>query len=125
MKKDKIFYWVATSFVILFIGLGSFADLFIIDPIKESFKHIGFPEYMIPFFGLAKLFATLAILVPALKRFKEAAYAGLIYYFIGACYCHIAVGDGTDKYGITAFILATVIISFFYSNKINNLKHEK
>ena len=120
MNKNKIIYWVATSLVILFIGLGSFADLFTIEPIKESFKHIGFPEYMIPFFGLAKLLATLAILIPTLKKFKEAAYAGLIYYFIGANYCHFAVGDGIDKYGITLFILLTVVVSYLFSNKLNN-----
>lgn len=122
MKKDKIIYWVTTSCVILFIGLGSFADLFTIEPIRESFKHIGFPEYMIPFFGVAKLLGTLAILIPALKGFKEAAYAGLIYYFIGANYCHFAVGDGIDKYGITLFILLSIIVSFIYSIKLNNSK---
>ncbi len=120
MKKNKIIYWVATSCVILFIGLGSFADLFKIEPIQESFKHIGFPGYIIPFFGMAKLFGTLAILIPALKRFKEAAYAGLIYYFVGATYAHLAVNDGVDKYGITVFILLTVIVSYIYSNKLTN-----
>jgi hypothetical protein len=121
MKKDKIIYWVSTFFVIIFVGLGSLADLFRIEPIRESFKHIRFPEYMIPFFGVAKLLATLAILIPALKRLKEAAYAGLIYYFIGATYCHLAVGDGIDKFGVTAFILVTIIVSFVYSNKIKEI----
>jgi DoxX-like family len=73
MKKDKIIYWVSTSCVILFVGLGSLADFAKIEPIKESFKHIGFPEYIIPFFGVAKLLGTLAILIPALKRLKEVA----------------------------------------------------
>ena len=119
MKINKIIYWVVTACIILFIGLGSFADLLKIEPIKESIKHIGFPEYIIPFFGLAKLLATIVILIPALKRFKEAAYAGLIYFFVGATYCHFAVGDGIDKWGITLFILITVIVSYIYSLKLN------
>ncbi len=125
MKKNKVIYWIATGLVILFVGLGSFADLFKIDAIKESFKHIGFPEYTIPFFGVMKLLATIIILTSTLSRFKEAAYAGLIFYFIGATYAHLAIGDGVDKYGITLFILITIIVSYLFSNKINTSQNEK
>ena len=124
MKKDKIIYWIATSLIVLFIGLGSFADIFKIQAIKDSIKHLGFPEYIIPFFGVAKLLATIAIVIAPLKRFKEAAYACLISFFIGATYCHIVLGDGADKYGTTLFILITLTISLIYSNKLKVSNNE-
>ena len=83
MNTNKIIYWTATALVLLFIGLGSFADILKIDAIKESFKHIGFPEYFIQFFGVLKLLGAITIIVPALKRLREGAYAGMIFYFLG------------------------------------------
>ncbi len=68
-----------------------------------------------------KILGTLAILVPALCRFKEAVYAGMIFYFIGATYCHIAVGDGVDKFGVTLFILGIVVVSYLYSLKVRGI----
>lgn len=120
MKKNKIVYWVATGLVILMVGLGSFADFMQIDAIKESISSIGFPLYMLPFFGVVKLLGTLAILVPTLRRFKEPGYIGMMFYFIGAIYCHIAVGDGIDKIGAPLFILIAIIISYVFSKKINS-----
>ena len=118
MKMNKIIYWIATTLIILIIGLGSIADFLKLDAVKESTTGIGFPLYIIPFLGTMKVLGTIVILIPALSRFKEAAYAGLIFYFIRATYCHIAVGDGADKFGTTLFILAIIIVSYIYSLKI-------
>jgi len=118
MKKNNIIYWIATSLVILMVGVGSVADILQIDVIKESISSIGFPLYVLPFFGVMKLLGTITILVPALRRFKEAAYSGLMFYFMGAVYCHIAVGDGLEKIGAPLFILAAIVVSYLYSKKI-------
>ncbi|MEM1323593.1 MAG: DoxX family protein, partial [Bacteroidota bacterium] len=74
----------------------------------------------LPFFGVMKILGTAAILIPAFSQFKEAAYAGLIFYFIGAVYCHIAVGDGADKFGAPLFILIAIIVSYIFSNKLSD-----
>lgn len=118
MKKDKIIYWITTSLVILMVGLGSFVDLLGIDAIKKTTTSIGFPLYILPLFGTLKLLGTIVILVPKLARFKEAAYAGMVYYFVGATYCHLTLGDSIDKIMTPLFILAMVIVSYVYSNKL-------
>jgi hypothetical protein len=117
-RMNTILYWVTTGLVILAVGLGSFADIFKVEAVRQGILHVGFPEYMLPFLGVMKLLGTIAIVVPALRRFREAAYAGIIFYFIGATYCHLAVGDGIDKYGVTLFILALTIASYWYSLKL-------
>ncbi|WP_459213093.1 DoxX family protein [Aquimarina rhabdastrellae] len=125
MKSNKIIYWIATIIVLLFVGLGSIADLLQIDAIKQSITAIGFPLYVIPFFGVLKLLGSLTIVIPALKRLKEGAYAGLFFYFIGATYCHIVVGDSIDKYAIVLIILSAVIVSYIYAQKIERITAKK
>jgi uncharacterized membrane protein YphA (DoxX/SURF4 family) len=114
MKQKTIIYWISTVLVLLAVGLGSFADLLKIDAIKQSTAHIGFPEYIIPFLGILKLLASITIVLPAAIRFREAAYAGMVFYFVGATYCHVAVGDGADKWGTTLVILIIILVSYFF-----------
>jgi hypothetical protein len=113
MKKFKIIYWIATALIILMIGLGSFADIFMIDAMRESIQQQGFPVHFLPFFGIAKLLAVIVILVPALKWLKLSAYVGLFWYFAGAIYSHFAVGDPiqVSAGAILAFVL--VLVSYF------------
>ena len=118
MLTNKVTYWVATTLVLLMAGLGGLADIFQVEAIRESTQGIGFPLYVLPFFGTLKILGSLAIIVPALSRFREAAYAGFIFYFIGAVYCHIAVGDGIDKIAPPLFILAMVILSYLSMLKV-------
>lgn len=119
MNYSKLIYWISTIFVLLFVGVGSLADLLQIQPIKESFQHIGFPLYMLPFLGLAKLSGSIAILIKSKGLLREWAYAGMVFYFIGANYVHIAVGDGIDKILVTFLILIFILISYVYSKKVN------
>lgn len=113
MKNQKLLYFSSTALIVLAVGFGSLGDFLQLDPIKESTLAIGFPLYVLPLFGILKVLGTLAITLPALSRFREVAYAGLIYYFIGATYCHLAVGEGIEKYGVTLLILAIVVISYW------------
>jgi hypothetical protein len=110
MKKYKITYWIATSIIIFMIGLGSFADIFMIDAMKESINMHRFPVYFLPFFGLVKLAAVVVLLVPTFKRFKEVAYGGLFFYFLGAIYSHLALGDGLFGRTLSAWIAFTVVM---------------
>lgn len=112
MKKFKIAYWIATSFIILMIGLGSFADIFMIDAMRESIQHQGFPVYFLPFFGIAKLLAVVVIVIPLAKYLKLPAYAGLFWYFLGAVYSHVAVGDSIAMTAPAILCLFLVIVSY-------------
>lgn len=118
MKRTKIIYWTATSFVILLIGLGSFADLFMIDAMRESIQQQGFPVHFLPFFGVAKLLAVIVIMVPAFHNLKLSAYVGLFWYFLGAIYSHFAVGDPIQISVGAILALVFVLVSYFAWTKL-------
>lgn len=118
MKYSKPIYWTSTILVLLIVGAGSFADLLQIEPVKESFKHISFPLYMLPFFGIAKLSACIAILIKSQNVLREWAYAGITFYFMGASYVHLVAGDTIDKIGIPVLILLLTGISYAFSKKL-------
>jgi hypothetical protein len=115
MKYKRVIYWISTGLVFLFVGIGSFADLFKIEAVRDSFKHISFPEYMLPFFGVAKLAGSITIMMNSPKILSEWAYAGIVFYFVGASYIHLIVGDGLDKIGITLFMLTITFSSYRFS----------
>src|SRR5688572_12245578 len=103
MKKTKIIYWTCT---ILFAGFMTFTAIPDILKAEEAVKFItdlGYPVYFIPFIGVAKLLGSIAILVPAFKKIKEWAYAGLFFDLIAAVYSNIMV-HGFDP-GMLSMIL--------------------
>ena len=86
MKKTTIIYWVFTG-LFAFVMLGSaIPDILVMPMAVEGFKGIGYPAYLVPFLGWAKLLGVIAILVPGYPRLKEWAYAGLMYDILGAIY---------------------------------------
>lgn len=118
MKKIKIIYWIATALIIVMIGLGSFADIFMIDAMRESIQHQGFPVHFLLFFGIVKLLAVTVIVLPALKKFKFAAYVGLFWYFLGAVYSHFSVEDTFQEAMGAIIALILVLVSYFAWTKI-------
>ncbi len=90
MKTDKIIYWIATGMVSLAMVLSAFMYFSGSPDIVNGFKQIGFPGYLIPFLGLAKLLGGIALVIPKFEKVKEWAYAGLAFVFIGAVWSHIS-----------------------------------
>jgi hypothetical protein len=87
MKKLKIWYWIVT---IIFAGFMIFTAVPNVQVDKGSVDLItnfmGFPKYMIPFLGVAKIIGSIVILIPGLNRLKEWAYAGLFFDLAGATF---------------------------------------
>jgi hypothetical protein len=119
MKKNKIIYWTCT---ILFAGFMTFTAIpdIIRDPEAMKFiMSLGYPDYFIPFIGVAKLLGSISILVPSFHRIKEWAYAGLAFDLIGAMYSGIMVG-GFDPAMLTMLpVFALGIASYNYNRKVN------
>jgi uncharacterized membrane protein YphA (DoxX/SURF4 family) len=116
-KILKIAYWVSTAFVVLVcLGSGVF-NIMQNEDIKAVYLANKLPLYLAPFLGVLKILGGLTIVLPFLKRFHEAAYAGLIFYFIGATYVVIASGGPAATYGFCMLILLFVIISYLTSLK--------
>src|SRR5258708_6766581 len=94
MKKTKIFYWIFTG-LFAFLMLGSAVPDIVSSPIAVKGMHedLGYPVYLIPFLGVAKLLGAVAILVPGYSRLKEWGYAGLLFDLVGAAYSILASGE--------------------------------
>lgn len=119
MKKVKIWYWIVT---IIFAGFMIFTAIPNIVSNKDSVDLIngfmGFPKYLIPFLGVAKLVGAIVILIPGLNRIKEWAYAGLFFDLAGATYGMIYLtGLRPDIIGMILPIIF-LFLSYYLWHKI-------
>lgn len=81
------------------------------------FSQLGFPQYMLPFLGIAKLLGVIAILIPGFNRIKEWAYAGLFFDLVGATYSGIAAfGFDPQMLGMLMFF-GLGALSYVYHHK--------
>ena len=92
MKRDKIIYWIATGLVSLAMLSSGFMYLSGNPQIVEGFKLIGMPAYVITLLGVAKLLASITLVIPKFEKLKEWAYAGLTFNMLGAAWAHISTG---------------------------------
>lgn len=111
-KQVKLIYWVSTLFL-SFVGLAGIAYILMVKELVQTTKALGLPVYFMPFFGFIKVVGGITILVPALRRFQQAAYFGFIFYFIGATYTLMATHSGPEKWGVTLLILAAAGVSYW------------
>ncbi|SDW73481.1 DoxX-like family protein [Hydrobacter penzbergensis] len=109
MKKVKIAYWIVTGILCLMMTFSGIVNAMSTPESITLFKYLGYPNYLIPFLGIAKLLAVVAILFPGFPRLKEWAYAGLIIDFTGALYSSISVGDPASQW---SFILIGHLLVF-------------
>lgn len=118
MKKTKIIFWVVTGLLAAMLGIGAVYDAISAPEAVEHVTRIGYPAYIVPFLGVAKILGIIAILVPGYPRIKEWAYAGIFYDLLGAFYSHIAFGDGPDMWAgfIIGFVL--IAVSYIYYHKL-------
>jgi hypothetical protein len=120
MKKVNIIYWTST---IIFGGLMLFSAIPNVVSSAESVeligKYLGYPAYMIPFIGVAKVLGVIAILVPGFPRIKEWAYSGLAFDLLGATYSAIAVGGFVpEMLGMLMFFVPGVVSYIYYHKRL-------
>ncbi len=119
MKNTKIIYWIVTGLMAAFMVMAAVPDVLRMPEAVEIFRHLGYPEYLIPFIGVAKILGVIAILVPGFPRLKEWAYAGLVFDLIGAFYSHISVGDPLSFWIFAVIGLVLVGGSYFFYRKLH------
>lgn len=123
MKKTKILYWVFTG-LFSFMMLGSAIPDVLVSPIaiKGMHEDLGYPIYLIPFVGVAKILGVLAILLPINARIKEWAYAGLFIDLIGATYSIIAIGAAPANWAFMILPLGLGVLSYAFYHKRKRLQ---
>lgn len=118
MKKIKIIYWVSTILIAGLMLFSGIPDLLSVPDAVAFFKTLGYPAYLLPFLGVAKTLAAIAILVPGFNRLKEWAYAGIAYDLLGAAYSGVASGaSAASSLLFFAAILAVLAVSYIYHHK--------
>lgn len=118
MKKINIIYWVSTGLILammLFSGVMSIING--PDSVKLMHDHLGYPNYLTPFLGVAKILGVIAILVPGLPRLKEWVYAGFTFDMVGAAYSFLAAKDPVSSIAMLVVLLAILFISYIYFHK--------
>lgn len=122
MKKTKIIYWIVTGLFALFMISTAVPNIMkdagSIDLIS---KQLGFPEYFIPFLGVAKILGAIAILIPGYPIIKEWAYAGLFFDLAGAAFAGFAAFGYTPGSGqefMFVFIAFHLLSYYFYHKKL-------
>ena len=111
MKKTKAIYWIITGLFSAFMLFSAVPDIFSTPDAITFMNHLGYPNYFVPFIGVAKLLGIIAILIPGFRGVKEWAYAGLAFDLIGATYSVIA----TDGFQPPVLIMILPISFLFLS----------
>lgn len=111
MKKVNIAYWIVT---ILFAGFMLFSGIMnaIMEPngVKLMHEVLGYPIYIIPFIGWAKVIGAIIILIPGFPRLKEWAYAGLFIDLAGATYSNV------QTEGMASLVFMLIFFAFFFAS---------
>jgi hypothetical protein len=118
MKKVKTLYWAFTGLFLAFMLVTSLSQLILTKGTEEVMSTLKMPLYILPMLGIAKLLATVAILVPGLPKIKEWAYAGFVFDFIGATYSMIAVGGTIGKWSFMIVPILLCGLSYYFRDKL-------
>lgn len=98
MRRVNIAYWTFSGLLAVWAILAGIPDLLSVPQAVTLFERLGYPLYLLPFLGVAKLLAAVVILLPGVVRLREWAYAGLGFDFTGALYSHLCVGDSVSEW---------------------------
>jgi len=120
MKKEKIFYWSATTIIALFEGvmpaLTSQTEL-----AKQGISHLGYPAYFGNALVVFKVLGVLVLVIPPIpKRAKEWAYAGFTFNFLFAAISHGAVDGINGQTFFPLIVLGILAVSYAYYHKLNS-----
>ena len=105
MKKLSIAYWISTGLLTALMLFSAITNILSHPDAITLFNHLGYPDYIIPFIGVAKLLGVIAILVPGFPRITEWAYAGFAIDLTGAMYSTFSVGDPVSSFLIFYLLL--------------------
>jgi hypothetical protein len=90
-------YWIVTAVLATECVIGGVMGALQLSPFLDTATHLGYPAYFMSILGVWYVSAGFVLLAPRLPRFKEWAYAGLVFNYTGAAASHIWVGDGAEK----------------------------
>lgn len=112
MKSRRIFYWISTALLALAMAGSATMKLTRAEPLVQGMEHLGFPSYMMTILGVWYAGAAIALLIPAMPRIKEWAYAGITFALTGAVFSHLAMGDPVAQWAPLPVLLLLTAASY-------------
>ena len=117
-KRDKIIYWIATVWLSLGMLSTGIVQLFKLEGngpgSLASMTRLGYPGYIVPMLGIAKILGVIVLLIPKFPLIKEWAYAGFFFMMSGAIFTHLAAGNPVVEILPALFLLALTVISWYF-----------
>jgi uncharacterized membrane protein YphA (DoxX/SURF4 family) len=117
MKKLNIAYWIVTGIFSAFMFLSSISNVMSSPDAVAIFKQLGYPVYLLPFLGIAKMLGAVALLIPGFPRVKEWAYAGLAFDLLGAVYSFFCIGMSIAESSFMILPISFLIASYVLYHK--------
>jgi uncharacterized membrane protein YphA (DoxX/SURF4 family) len=117
IKRNKIIYWIATSWLAL--GMVSTGVVQLLKT-KDGqggvgmITHLGYPVYLLTILGAWKILGVIAVVIPKFPLLKEWAYAGFFFVMTGAIFSHLAMNDSVKEMLPGLLLLILVIISWYF-----------
>lgn len=114
-RTRKIIFWIATVWLALGMFATGLGQLFGADGQggADMMAKLGYPAYIMPFLGVWKVLAVVALLIPGFPLLKEWAYAGVFFLMSGAIYSHIAAHDAAVEILPGLLLLVLTIVSWY------------
>lgn len=116
-KRDTIIFWISTLLFCAFMLTSAIPNILSSKEWATVFEQLGYPLYLLPFIGVAKLLGVVALVVPGFNRVKEWAYAGFFFDLIGATYSAVYVGGFVPQLLIMLVPFGLLALSYVYHHK--------
>lgn len=118
MKRITLIYWIVTGLFAAFMIFSSISNVTLApEAVALLSGRLGYPEYIIPFLGVAKILGAIAILVPSFRRIKEWAYAGLFFDLVGAFFSLLKVEGPQPSVFFMLIFIGLLFASYFLWHK--------
>lgn len=120
MKKEKTFFWIATTIILLWEGVMPLSMLaFAREFATAGTKPLGYPDYFAYALIICKGLGVIAIALPSVPvKLKEWAYAGLTFNLIFAIMSHAVVDGNVGYIALPVVIMAILAVSYVYNPKL-------
>lgn len=125
MKKTNILYWIFTGLFAAFMLSSGIQNLMATEQWQSIMTHLGYPHYLLPFLGVAKVLGVIALAYPGFPRLKEWTYAGFFFDIAGVSYSVVATDGLMLPQSFMLVLLALLILSYVYHHRRLGVKSEQ
>ena len=113
-KRNKIIYWIATTWLSLGMLSTGIVQLLQTEEEVDMMTRLGYPIYFLTIIGVWKILGVVAVLIPKFPLLKEWAYAGFFIAMSGAVISHLISGDEAKEiFGPTLLLILTMVSWYF------------